>query len=108
MTGQAPYFIQFRWLYGDPIPIGLDPETRSKLVGQRYYDALVIDRELWAKQLASEPDGIWCSANSQLGRRGRRRGTWSRPAAKPPAPEREGRGPAGVPNECARGGPDRT
>jgi hypothetical protein len=85
MTGQAPYQIEFRWVYGDPIPVGLDPDTRRNVIGQRYVDALEMTRELWAKELESEPGGIWCSIRSQLGRRGRRRGTWSRPAAKSPA-----------------------
>ena len=35
MRGQAPYLLEFRWVYGPPIPVGLDPEARETLIAQR-------------------------------------------------------------------------
>jgi hypothetical protein len=35
MTGEAPYGINFSWIYGPPIPIGLDPEARGMMIRQR-------------------------------------------------------------------------
>ena len=35
MKGQAPYQIEFRWVYRAPIPVGLDPAAREAMVAQR-------------------------------------------------------------------------
>lgn len=35
MHGQAPYEIAFRWVYGPPLPVGLDPEARHALIAER-------------------------------------------------------------------------
>jgi hypothetical protein len=35
MQGQAPYGIQVHWVYGPPLPIGLDPEARQVLIRER-------------------------------------------------------------------------
>jgi hypothetical protein len=35
MQGQAPYGIQVHWVYGPPLPIGLDPEARQALIRER-------------------------------------------------------------------------
>jgi hypothetical protein len=35
MKGQAPYQIEFRWVYRPPIPAGLDPAAREAMVAQR-------------------------------------------------------------------------
>src|SRR5215475_9308426 len=35
MQGQAPYEIEFRWVYGPPLPVGLDPETRQAMIRQQ-------------------------------------------------------------------------
>jgi len=35
MQGQAPYGIQVHWVYGTPLPLGLDPETRQALLRER-------------------------------------------------------------------------
>ena len=35
MKGEAPYRIEFRWVYRPPIPVGLDPAAREALVVQR-------------------------------------------------------------------------
>ncbi len=35
MKGEAPYRIEFRWVYRAPIPLGLDPATREAMVAQR-------------------------------------------------------------------------
>jgi hypothetical protein len=40
MRGQAPYLIEFRWVYGPPIPVGLDPEARETLIAQRLHEIL--------------------------------------------------------------------
>jgi len=38
MCGQAPYEIQFRWVYGPPIPAGLDADARQTLIAQRLHE----------------------------------------------------------------------
>jgi hypothetical protein len=35
MQGQAPYGIQVHWVYGPPLPVGLDPEARSVMIAER-------------------------------------------------------------------------
>jgi hypothetical protein len=35
MTGEAPYQIAFRWVYGPPMPVGLDPDARGAWNRQR-------------------------------------------------------------------------
>jgi hypothetical protein len=35
MQGQAPYQIDVRWVYGPPLPVGLDPETRQAMIQER-------------------------------------------------------------------------
>jgi hypothetical protein len=35
MQGQAPYGIQIHWVYGAPLPVGLDPEVRQALIRER-------------------------------------------------------------------------
>ena len=35
MKGQAPYQIEFRWVYRPPIPFGLEPEARQALIQER-------------------------------------------------------------------------
>ena len=40
MRGQAPYQIEFRWVYGPPIPVGLAPDARQTLIAQRLHEIL--------------------------------------------------------------------
>jgi hypothetical protein len=35
MKGEAPYDIKFRWVYGPPIPAGLDPQARQAMIRQQ-------------------------------------------------------------------------
>ena len=35
MQGQALYGIQVHWVYGAPLPVGLDPEARQALIRER-------------------------------------------------------------------------
>src|SRR5215475_1130214 len=35
MQGQAPYQIDVRWVYGPPLPVGLDHETRQAMIRER-------------------------------------------------------------------------
>jgi hypothetical protein len=35
MQGKAPYGIQVHWVYGPPLPVGLDPEARQALILER-------------------------------------------------------------------------
>lgn len=48
MTGTAPYSIQFRWTYGDPIPPGLGREERDELIRKRVHLALGGTEETFA------------------------------------------------------------
>src|SRR5262249_11689234 len=40
MTGEAPYDIHFRWVYGPPMPAGLSPEERRAMLRQRACEIL--------------------------------------------------------------------
>jgi hypothetical protein len=40
MQGQAPYLIEFRWVYGPPIPVGLDSDARNMLIAQQLHEIL--------------------------------------------------------------------
>jgi hypothetical protein len=35
LHGQAPYDIEVRWVYGPPLPLGLDPEARQAMIRER-------------------------------------------------------------------------
>jgi hypothetical protein len=35
MKGQAPYHVEFRWVYRPPLPFGLDPAARQAMIQQR-------------------------------------------------------------------------
>jgi hypothetical protein len=35
MRGRAPYEIECQWVYGPPLPIGVDPEQRQALIAER-------------------------------------------------------------------------
>jgi hypothetical protein len=48
MQGQAPYGIQVRWVYGPPLPLGLEPEARRVLIQERI--ARIFE------QMSSNPD----------------------------------------------------
>jgi hypothetical protein len=88
ITGQAPWSIQVRWIHGEPIPPGLDPDAREKVIGQRYFEAVKAMEDEAAQQTEESSSGrvrIWCRDKSQLGRRARRKGTWSMPATKRPS-----------------------
>jgi hypothetical protein len=37
MSGQAPYEIQFRWVYGPPIPAGLDADARQTMIAEQLH-----------------------------------------------------------------------
>jgi len=62
MQGQAPYGIQVHWVYGTPLPLGLDPETRQALLRERIakiFDQLSLeDREHMRPTRDSSPVGI--------------------------------------------------
>jgi hypothetical protein len=35
LDGKAPYGLAFRWVYGPPLPVGLEPEARHAMISQR-------------------------------------------------------------------------
>jgi hypothetical protein len=35
VKGEAPYLVEFRWTFGGPVPLGLDPAARSALITQQ-------------------------------------------------------------------------
>jgi hypothetical protein len=35
MKGQAPYHVEFRWVYRPPIPFGLEPVARQAMIQER-------------------------------------------------------------------------
>jgi hypothetical protein len=75
MQGRAPYHIEFRWVYGPPIPMGLDPEARQAMLVQRVEEIVRASQAAAPDEWLPEPDGIGPRGASQLGRRARRRHT---------------------------------
>jgi hypothetical protein len=43
MKGEAPYMVEFRWVYRPPIPFGLDPAAREALIRQRFEEEEIHD-----------------------------------------------------------------
>jgi hypothetical protein len=96
ISGRAPWGIECRWVYGEPLPPDLDAEARREVIGQRHCEAVMAEADA---QVEPEPKNgaleadigestsmrIWHRKGSQLGRRARRRGTWSRPTPRSPA-----------------------
>jgi hypothetical protein len=76
IQGLAPYHIEFRWVYGPPIPVGLSPEGRKAMLAQRLDDILRASAALngWSPE-SPESDIIGYPAASQVGRRPRRKRT---------------------------------
>jgi hypothetical protein len=71
MRGQAPYGIAFRWVYGPPLPAGLDPVERKAMIEWRARDRRpswdIVRADVQMEQVpASESDSIEGAA-SQLG-----------------------------------------
>jgi len=66
MRGEAPYHIEFRWVYGPPLPAGLEPEARRALITQRARE--FFERADAFEDALLDPE----SAQSQMGRRARR------------------------------------
>jgi hypothetical protein len=66
MRGEAPYHIEFRWVYGPPLPAGLEPEARRALITQRAREFLE-NADAFEGELL-DADGT----QSQVGRRPRR------------------------------------
>jgi hypothetical protein len=73
MQGQAPYRIEFRWLYGPPIPVGLAPEARSAMLVQRVEEIIRVSQAAPPSEGLPGSDGVRWPSTSQLGRRARRR-----------------------------------
>jgi hypothetical protein len=48
MQGRAPYGIQVHWVYGPPLPVGLDPEARRAMLAERIAKIF--------EQMSSNPD----------------------------------------------------
>jgi len=65
MRGEAPYHIEFRWVYGPPLPAGLEPEARRALITQRARE--FFERADGFEDELLDPE----SAQSQMGRRAR-------------------------------------
>jgi hypothetical protein len=55
MRGEAPYQIEFRWVYAPPMPFGLDAEARQALVRRRIDEMLKADYGL-ANGVVRGPD----------------------------------------------------
>ncbi len=73
MRGQAPYLIEFRWVYGPPIPVGLDPAARKAMIEQRIPEIFQAIDEMPPNEFSSRSDRVAHHTVSQLGRRARRR-----------------------------------
>ena len=53
LHGQAPYELEFRWVYCPPIPVGLAPEARQALIDQRVRE--IFDEGLPPEDLIDVP-----------------------------------------------------
>ncbi len=73
MRGQAPYLIEFRWVYGPPIPVGLDPAVRKAMIEQRIPEIFQAIDEMPPNKFSSRSDRVAHHTASQLGRRARRK-----------------------------------
>lgn len=73
MQGQAPYHIQFRWVYSPPIPVGLGPEVRKAMPAQRLDDVLRASHAATPNEWSPESPVIGYPTASQVGRRPRRK-----------------------------------
>src|ERR1041384_4360155 len=71
MQGQAPYQIEFRWVYGPPIPVGLAPAARSAMLVQQVEEILRASPAAPASGPSDRPERPRPNP-SQLGRRARR------------------------------------
>ena len=56
LHGQAPYELEFRWVYCPPIPVGLAPEVRQALIEQRVRE--IFDEGLPPEELDVPADRI--------------------------------------------------
>jgi hypothetical protein len=74
MKGEAPYHVEFRWVYGAPIPPGLDPDARRAMVKQKIHE--IFDRPVLpskdspvdAGQPGRMPRPRWDGEESEVGR----------------------------------------
>ena len=73
MRGQAPYLIEFRWVYGPPIPVGLDPAARKAVIDQRVQEISQASDETLRNEYSSRSDRAAHHTASQLGRHARRK-----------------------------------
>ena len=73
MQGQAPYLIEFRWVYGPPIPVGLDPAARKAVIDQRVQEISQASDETLRNEYSSRSDRAAHHTASQLGRQARRK-----------------------------------
>jgi hypothetical protein len=73
IQGQAPYHLQYRWVYSSPIPVGVSPEARRAMVAQRLHDSLRSCQAAPAEESSPDASVIGYPARSQAGRRPRRR-----------------------------------
>src|SRR5262245_40515387 len=64
MTGEAPYFIEFRWVYGPPIPIGLDPEARRAMIRHRIEEIFARGDQDASSSATMEPRPSWDTERS--------------------------------------------
>ncbi len=73
MRGQAPYLIEFCWVYGPPIPVGLDPAARKALIEQRVQEIFQASDAALRNEPSLTSENSARQTMSQLGRRARRR-----------------------------------
>jgi hypothetical protein len=72
IQGRAPYEIKFRWVYGPPIPVGLDSTARGAMVAQRVADIVQAEGSAPVDEALPESFDVGRGGASQLGRRARR------------------------------------
>jgi hypothetical protein len=70
---EASYQIRVHWVYGPPIPVGLDPGARRAMIMQRLDEVPSGSEAALPAEWVAESDAIGPPARSQAGRRGRRR-----------------------------------
>jgi len=73
MRGQAPYLIEFRWVYGPPIPVGLDPAARKVVIEQRVQEISQASDAMLRNEPSLTSESTGRHRTSQLGRRAKRK-----------------------------------
>jgi hypothetical protein len=66
MTGEAPYDIHYRWVYGPPMPAGLDPQARKAMIRKRVEEILADEYLETGSSAPAQGDLDWEPVNATM------------------------------------------